>query len=277
MYFLDDIKIIDTEVSAGLSLPTPQPIFSKDELMVFYKGHIFVPSKEQDPGAMIKIYTMEFGLAERDLPKKQEEEYFANHSKRIETLKENFLERAVNGLSVPEEGEAMGVLGPQIGNDLTEKITQEYSQYTQKAAHDSAGGGLITKADDGSVFGKYMHECKRALALEGRLYQLATIPEYISLFQSSFQPAFFSDAMDMAKTATPKVVSEYLSANSDKVNRKALPLVRNKIWYSERSFEIRLDGRYWVPQMLTSMDSIIDKYGKLLERRLKLDASKEYA
>jgi len=268
MFFKDDIQIIDVEIAAPLSMPSNLPIFSRDELQIFYDGHIYVAVKERTPDALIKVYTETFGLKEIESPKEQEDEYFSGNSTLIDKLKADFIERAVNGISLLDDGSLKGTLGPQISSELIEKITQEYASLTPS--------GTSTKFNDGSVFNSYMKDCEQMLVLDGKAYKLITIPEYISKFQKSFEKSFYKKVQSMCCSAAPEEVYQLLTDNSHFVHRKVLPMVRNKIWHSNRSSKLLLDGTYWLPEFEGKTDNFVSKYEKLLERKIKIDTAKKY-
>ena len=276
MFFKDDIQIIDVEIATPLNMPNNIPIFSRDELQIFYNGHIFVASEEETPDASIKVYTETFGLKEIASPKEQEDEYFAANSALMDKLKEDFIERTVNGISILDDQNLKGTLGNQVSSELVEKITQEYASLTPSRTYTMPGKGLVTKLNDSSIFNTYMQGSERVLILDGKVYLLATMSEYLAQFERSFKPAFYTQVTNMCNTAAPEKVSQLLTDNADKIHEKALPVARNKIWHSKRSFKLHLDGIYWIPEFKGKTDDMIAAYQRLLERKVKIDAAKEY-
>lgn len=276
MFFKDDIKIDDTKIASKLSLPD-LPIFSRDELQVIYNGRIFVATKNSTPDAQIKVYTLDFGLEETKPPKEQEEKYFS--SKPVNELKEDFIKKCIKGISVlgDDKYPLKDALGTQIGSELIERIEKEYdSKISPANPTPPPGKSLITKLSDGSVFNSYMKDCERILIIDRKVYNLQTIPEYLSIFQQSFKPTFYQEVKKKCASATPEEIHKLLTDNSDKLHRKAFQYVRNKIWYNNRSFKLLLDGIYWIPQFRGKVDSLVSEYQTLIERQIKIDAVKEH-
>jgi hypothetical protein len=114
------------------------------------------------------------------------------------------------------------------------------------------------------------------LLLDGKVYRLLTIPDYISKFQGSFEPKFYKDVQCKSGSATPEETAQLLTNNSDKIHRKALPLVRNKIWHSDKSFKLQVDGTYLIPEFEGKLSNLAAMYQKWLELKIKIDAAKEY-
>ena len=277
MFFKDDVQIIDSEIATPLNMPPNIPIFSRDELQIFYNGHIFVATKETTKDALIKVYTLTYGLKEIESPKEQEDKYFSDNSALTDKLKADFIERSVNGICLQNNEHLRGNLGTQISAELIERVTQEYSSLTNPITSAPLSvKGLIAKLNDGSLFNSYMKNFERALLLEKKLYSLATIPEYISKFQQSFNSDHYDNILNKCSSATPEEVYKILTDNSDKIHSKVLSLVRNKIWHSDRSFKLFLDGIYWIPEFKDKVDNSVSNYQRLLERKIKIDAAKKY-
>jgi hypothetical protein len=276
MFFADDIQIIDVEVKAPISIPQPLPILDNQNLQIFYNGHIYIASRNKDPESMFKVYTQEYSLEEIASPNQQEYKYFKNNAAQIKSLKEKFIERSLNGVD-SIDGPIKGKINAQISNELIERIEKEYeSLVTSDKSHKVPGAGNIQPNKDGSVFNQYMQQYNRTLVLEDNVYTLMTLLEYIELFKKSFEPGYYEKLQKKAKTGTPEEVAEYINQNSELVIREALPLVANKIWHSNRSAKMYLDGTYWIPQFTCKVSDLTKRYEKLLEHQIKIDAAKEY-
>jgi hypothetical protein len=272
MFFEDDIKIIDSELDISLNLPSP-PIFSLDELQVLYNGHVYLATKKKSDSGRIKVYTNVFGLKETDSPKPQEDKYFAENSDFIEKQKKDFIERVVNGISDLGSDSGRMMADPQIGQELAERINKVYSKMIKPDRQSDGGKGLITKLEDGSVFNSEMQGCERILLLDNKVYELFTIPEYISIFKNSFEGGFYNELEKESNLLSPKEISDMIYKNKDKVHKKVLPMVRNKIWHSDKSGELYLDETYWIPQFKSDNNCLVQTYQKLLEKKIKTDAA----
>jgi len=273
MFFKDDIKIIDAELSAALDLPKPYPILSMDELQIFYKGHIYLASEDKSGSDVFKVYTLPFGLREIDAPKKQEEDYFAANKAKLDDIKRDFVERSVNGIPILNGSSSFGILSKQVISELVERIKKEYESISEKRPASPAG--TTKRPSDGSVFAE-MSCSERSLVLDDKVYSLSTIPEYLNIFKDSFEPKYFHELEKLAATLTPEEIYNKITDNAGLVHRKALPLARNKIWHSDRSGMLFLDGIYWIPQFAGKLDDITQKYQKFLEKRVKIEAAEQY-
>lgn len=272
MFFEDDIKIIDVELDATLNLPTSKlPIFSRDEPQIIFGGHVFVTSEKPSSDSYLKVYTLTLGLNEIESPKLQEDEYFLANKGEIDKLKAGFVERVINGVSGIDP---LKTKMPQLGQELTERINKIYEGIIKPKKQVEAGGGLITRLNDGSVFNSEMSSCERVLLMDGKIYDLYSISEYIAIFQNSFETEFYKKLQQAARTATPEEISITILDNRDKVHRKVLPKVRNNIWHSERSSKLYLDNAYWIPQYRESLTDTLSLYQKLLEKKVKIDAAR---
>ena len=180
-----------------------------------------------------------------------------------------------------------GTLSASIGAELKNKIMQEYApliKSLEKKSTDSplSGKESMIMLNDDSLFNKYLACSKRSLILEDRLYVLSTFGEYLSKFQKSMEPKFYiqiKKILDGTSTtssptpSTPEDFSKFLTDNSDKINPKALPLMRNKIWHSMRSSKLFLDAVYWIPEYVSNLNDWKSSYEKLIEMKIKLDAT----
>ncbi len=266
LFFKDDLKINDYEVAAPLNVPTPLPILSLDELVILYNGQVIVP---RTGGALgeIKIYTEKFGLEAYGTPKQHEDAYVSGNEKQVGEEKAKFLKRAIGRTS--GSGFDTSLLGEAIRSLLKEMLDKSYAVPTTRAP--VPGKGLIPRLDDNSVLNT-LEGVERLLVLDSKVYELKTLPEFISKFERSFEPAFYKRAMDAAITSTPEQMYTLFTANDKKVVKEVLPMVRNKIWHSNRSFKLFMDGVYWVPEYKCQLEELSVSYQKAMERRLKEDA-----
>lgn len=259
MFFEDDIKIIDAELEKPMALPQPLPVVSRDELQIFYNGRIYLAVRSSGKNH-IKVYTLEFGLEETESPKVQEDRYFADNSGLIKKLSTGFVSSVMAGISILNIRDAQA-----LSSELINRINQKYNQNKQPASG--------AKANDGSVFNSEINSYERVLVLDGKVYDLLTIPEYVSVFEKAFDKTFYASFQEACRTLTPEEISKMIDSNKDKVHRKALPLVRNKIWHSERSGRLYLDGAYLIPQFRGKLDDLKSQYQRFLEKKVKIDAA----
>lgn len=301
MVFLDDIIIFEEEIPLPFKLPDV-PIFSRDELTIFYKDQVYVVGDrdvigdvasndlpdtvvdnivgddsdvtdvvDNDTKAndMIKVYTQSFNLEKIGSPKNQESAWFTEHSALIAQIHRDFIERCVDGINIGSGAD--GVLGHQISAELLERIEQSYvglGKDNKKVVE------AINK--NTSVFNT-LPESKQSLILDGKVYNLMTVGEYLSGFEKAFEDEdLFTEIMRMCRTKTPREIAQELDANQDQIRPRALFFMRDKIWNGERSFEINIDGDYLVPQYVGGAQPVIDEYSSRLREKIKHDAVKAY-
>ncbi len=274
MFFEDDVKIIDAELDVPLNFPKPLPIFSRDELQILYNGHVYVASKTPSDDRRIKVYTCVFGLEETESPKTQEDQYFSANSSLLDKIKSDFVERVVNGVTDISSARVRASAGSQLGKELADRIVSIYEKMIRPDSQVSTGKGLIAKLNDGSVFNTDMKGCEQVLVLDRKLYDLVTISQYLSIFETSIAPAFYKELQKASETLTPEEISKMMTKNKDKIHRKVLPMLRNKIWHSDKSGELFLDGTYFLPQFRQGYNELVESYQKLFERKLKIDAAR---
>ena len=272
MFFEDDVKIIDAELDCPVSVPELIPIFSRDELQILYNGHVYVVSKNLSDDKKIKVYTCTFGLEEIETPKTQEDQYFSANASSIDKINSDFIQRVVNGIDISSNVRTKAA--SQLGKELVDRITSVYEKITKPHSLVNVGKGLIAKVDDGSIFNMDMKGCERVLLLDKKLYELITLPEYLSVFQSSITPDFYKELQKACEKSTPEEISKMMTNNKDKVHRKVLPMARNKIWHSDKSSELYLDGTYFLPQYKKGYNELVETYKKLLERKIKIEAAR---
>jgi len=256
IFFKDDFSIVKSEIARRMELPTPY-ILDADELLIVYEDFLFVLSEEQCDENYMKIYTEIYGIERKGSLNELEEEYFEVNSSKIESLKRKFIENCIDvppylQKSIPE------VRG-KIADDIAEEINKTYHEPQGKKS---------------SIFSCLGYD--PILIVDEKIYDLVTIPEFLQKFKRSFEPKFFKRLEEMSKNAKPEEVSRFLMRNKDKVHKDVLPVVRDKIWCNERSGEIFLNGKYFIPEYRERIGKLADAYMRMLERKVKLDAVAQF-
>ncbi|MBM3199857.1 hypothetical protein FJZ53_02880 [Candidatus Woesearchaeota archaeon] len=271
LLFKEDIIIDEEAVRMQLTIPSRIPIFSIDEMQVFYNSHVFTLTKNSSKDAMIKVYTTEYGLNEEKSPKLQEDEYFKANTAEVNKLKEEFIKKAVIGM--PDNCYDKS-LEKQACLTLVEKINHAYdiAEHSYKAPPSK---GLVPKLSDDSIFNTYIGDFERAMLLDGKVYRLETIQEYLSMFQKAIEPKFYKELEKKSVLMTPEEAFKELTDNRHKIHPWGFPFIRNKIWYNEKSFKIFLDGIYWIPKFASTSKNAEEKYRNAIERKIKTDAAEE--
>lgn len=289
-FFKDDVQIKESELEKKLNLPTP-PLFMRDELQVIYKGHIFLIAKDKKdnmPDAMIKIYKKTYGLQAPKNPdgtiqtiKSIEDKYFQDNADLINKFTYDMISKGVTGIPIndkksDDDDDSVCFVTTQIASQLVEKINNKYSSIKRNLPKNNAGTGSIIENKDGSEFNNHFNGSIGLLILDRKVYHLETIQEYVKKFEKSFEPTFFKKFYAACSNTKPEDICAILNSNADKIHKKAMPLVRNKIWFSNRSFKLYLDGTYFVPSYAGTPDDIEKEYFQLIERKAKIDGVKKY-
>lgn len=268
MVFLDDITFFEEEISQPFNIPDV-PIFSRDELMLFYHGQVYVTQDSTaEAGDRIKVYTQSYILKKTVSPKKQEMAWFTEHNALIAQLQKEFIGRCVGGINIDNGLE--GVLGHQISAELLERIEQSY------AGTDKDKLKVVQAINQNTSVFNTLPASRQSLALDGKVYALITVGEYLRGFEKAFEPDFFQKMVELSGTKSPKEIAQELNAHQDKLSPRALFFIRDKIWNGDRSFEINIDGDYLVPQFTGEVQPVITEYLSRLREKIKYDAAKAY-
>ena len=268
MVFLDDIVIFEDEISKPINIPDV-PIFSIDELMIFYKGQIFVAQNgDEKSGDRIKVYTQTYKLGNIASPKKQESDWFKQHDALVAQIQKDFITRCVDGITLGSD--VGGVLGNQISAELLERIKNTY------AGNDKDKSKVFKAIKKNTDVFNTLPASKQSLVLDGKLYDLITVGEYLSGFKKAMEPEFFKTMFAYCQTHNPEEIAHELEANQDKMSPRAIFFIRDKIWNGDGSFEINIGGSYFVPQHVGEVQPVIDEYESRLIEKIKQDAAKAY-
>lgn len=270
MVFWDDIIIIEEELSKPLRLSGEIPIFSRDQLQIFYNGKIYVPKKSDDVPSdgkdIIKIYATTYLLKKIESPKKQEDAWVKKHAGLFDIIKKEFIERSVDGISISVGDKS--VLGHQISAELIEKLNQDF-------ADGVSAGSKTPIAEDGSCFNT-LEISQKSLVLDKKLYGLITPLEYFSRFETDFLSEFYAELQDVAGTKKPEELAKILEDNKESMNPKAFDFIKDKLWNGKRSFEIRINGQYLIPNYQSRTYDVIRDYTCRLEQKIKQSAATDF-
>lgn len=254
--FKDDFSIVDSEISRKLALPKPY-ILNPNEMLIIYDDSLFKLSNTPSNKDYMKFYRRTYGIMPSGSIKDQETKYFADNASKIDDLKKEFISNCVS--IPPSLKNKVPDLGKQIGKEIAKKIVKEYPKA------DSTHNSIFSQLG-----------CDDIILLDEKLYQLITIPSFLSKYEKSFEPKFFKDLIKSSENSTPEEVSELISKNKENVNGLALAVIRDKIWCNDKSLKIFLDGKYLIPDYKGHSDKLSDSYMLMIERQVKLDATQDF-
>lgn len=282
MVFSDDVSLVEAKIPMQLAIPRPLPVISEDELLIFYNCRVFKASQFKKGRHMIKIYKSTFSLEEAETPKQQEDKYLSDPA--VKKLKELFISECVDSSPVPAHA---------VASALTEKINEAYASLLNPPSVKAPGKGEITLLKEKSALA-HLPESVSALLIDGKIYTLSTMHDYIfttvqkhleqikaknpcfnSDLANYMHPDFHKALEEKSQALSPEEFYQFMEDSKEMIERHVLALIRNKIWHSERSFKMFIDGVYLIPEYKESDAALRNNYAKLLERRIKLDAAKE--
>lgn len=241
------LDYLEREAKVGEKLDLPRPFFFEENITTIIHGsEVYRLNRKPSKDNYFKVYKDKFGLRKIGDTYDMEKKYFRKFSKEIGILRKEFIESTIGSVS-----QGISTLNRKACRDLLKKkIDKEYS---------------------------YEEMPSNIIILAGNIvYELLTMEEFISLFESSFEPSFFKKIKRMCSTENPETISEALLNNEYKVNRRALSVIRGRLWHSERSAECYIDRTFYVPEYKGKKDKLIEKYSRKTEKRIKLDAIEEF-
>lgn len=286
MMFKEDIKLIDSEIAKKFGINDSSELIERDEFIVIYDHKIHVldgkaladDSKKKKKQGYAKIYTSNFNLTEESTLEKIEEDYFNANKAKLDAIKDDFIKNSVKGITPKADGSLKGCLGDVVSKELISKINEQYSDLLKSIKKTKTSLDDIAKEIYQKPIFSLLNKDNEKLAInDGRIYNLLTVGEYIAMFEKSFEPNYYKEIYTWADSGiSPEEISSHLMKNKDKVHRMAFPLIRNKIWHSDRSFKLYIDGKYYVPQISGSKKELESTYHELLEYKIKISAAMEY-
>jgi hypothetical protein len=205
----------------------------------------------------MRFYKRTYGIMPSGSIKDQETKYFADSAAKIDDMKKEFIRNCVS--IPPSLKNKVPDIGKQIGKEIAKKIVKEYPKVG------NMNGSIFSQLDFNDI-----------ILLDEKLYQLATIPNFLEKYKKSFEPNFFKNLKKSSESSTPEEVSEFLYKNKENVNEVILPIIRDKIWYNDKGMEIFLDGKYFIPEYNGHSDKLADNYMAMIEKQVKLDAAQDF-
>ena len=262
--FKEDLPIDAAEIAKPLALP-PFSILP-DRFTVWYKARFYELGGAAGK-AFARIWRREYGLREAEAAGAREERFFKSPD--VAKAQREWLGRVLPGADLSKR------LGPQVAQVVKEKI-EELCAVAGRAPQRDVGRGTTRRSADASVLGE-MHGHQRFLHVDGKIYDLLSLAEYLATFEKAFDPALFKSLQKECDAATPEDVVRTMAGSLDRMDKKTYGVIRGKVHYDDRTFELRLDGVYFIPEYLCAAAEFQKAYRVLAEKRLKVDAVKNLA
>lgn len=251
--FKDDFSIMESEITGNLPLPKSY-LFSNDEMLIVYNDSLLRLS-EKKTNDYLKFYKSSYGLEKISTVKEMEEAYFKDNANLIGKIKKDFIEKCV---VIPAYLKSkVPNIGKQIGKEITKKIGDSYPPVDRSR----------------SMFSQI--NPKDMVLLDNKTYKMLTVAKFLEKWEKSFEPQFFKELIQKSQSAHPKEVSEMMVSNKGKIHEVAMPIIRDKIWCNDKSMELCIDGKYYVPDYRGRSDKLEAAYMKIIEGYVKMDAAHE--
>lgn len=267
VFFKDDLPMDSAAIAAPLALP-PMALV-EDRLTLHFKRRFFVLDRRPPANHFAKVWGQTYALVERGSPGATEAAYFRDHRAEIAATQREWLRAVLGGA---EPASARATFGPQIVDVLTERIDAAYARPAGVPAKEAGAGGVLPSAEP-SLYAE-LEGLERVLFLDGKVYDLLTIPEYLSKFEQAIDPETFRELVAGSAGRTPAEVVRLLDERPEAMKRRTLGVLRGKIHFDDRTFELFLDGVYFIPEYRDKASVVFEKHRLLLERQVKRDAAK---
>lgn len=236
----------------GLSLP--------------YKGWLFqLVRRPADSWA--RVWGQNFGLEPLGAIGALESVLVAGRRADVEQAQREWLRGVLGGASVDEAATRWGAVGARL---IKEKVL-ELCVLPQRATRGRVGTGQIRWAAEASAMAS-MVGYERVLLVDGKVYELLTLAEYVARFERAFEPDFFADVQSMCASLDPAGLCDMMRHNLDRMDKRTYSVIRGKVHFDRRTFELQLDGVYFVPEFVCRRDEFATGYEQAMERALKLEA-----
>jgi len=255
--FRDDLPIAEAEIPKPLGVPAIALL--PDALTVWYKGRFFELDRGKGEGRA-RVWDRAYSWREAEPASKREERYFSDHRRAIEKAGDEWMQRVIPGAT----------LGPSVAHVLKDKV-QELCAVPMRPPQRDVGRGKMARREDGSLLAE-LHGYERLLHVDGKVYDLLSLGEYVARFEKAMDPKFAKELQAECERASPADVVELMGGSLDRVDKKTYGVIKGKVHYDRRTLEIHLDGTYFIPEYLGAAAEYLAKVAALVDKRLKLEA-----
>ncbi len=260
--FKEDLPIATSEIPKPLAL-APFTILP-DRLTVWYKGRFYELGGATGK-SFARVWRREYGLHEAEAAGAREARLFKSPD--VVRAQAEWLQRVLPGADLSKR------LGAQVVAVVKEKV-EELCVVPGRPPQRDVGRGTTRRSADTSVLGE-MHGYERILHLDGKIYELLSLAEYLAKFEKAMEPAFFKSLLKECESATPEAVCRRMGDSLDRLEKKTYGVIKGKVHYDDRTFELRLDGVYFIPEYSCAAAEFQSVYRAMMEKRLKVDALKD--
>ncbi len=264
MLFRDDLPIDRDEVGSPLGLPALD--LAAEPFTVLYQ-HRLLLLRRAGADHRAWIWGHEYGLLEEGTAGQAEAAYRARHAAEIAAATAAWLGRVLPGV---EPTAALQTWGEALVETLRQAIAAAYPDQS-RPPRPTVGQGTVLPRADGALL-EQLQGFERVLLLDGKLYDLLTVPEYLARFERDVDPGLFTRLVEKAGQATPQEVAALMTSCRDLIRPAAFHALKGKLHHDRRTFALCLDGAYLVPEHAGAASQLLGAHNRLLERSLKTEA-----
>jgi hypothetical protein len=266
--FRDDLPIVEAAIAEPLGLRAAGAAI--DELLpqvfsVWFKRRYFelASSGAASASARARIWDREYALVERPSALAREQAFLRAHAAAIAGAQRAWLGRVLGGADP-------AALGAQAAALIAEKIAALCQLRTRPPQLEVGKGELLRAQEESALAALQGHE--RLLLVDGKVYELLSLAEYLRRFERAFDAGLLRELEQACETATPAEICRRMGASLDRLDKRTYGVIRGKVHFDRRTFELELDGVYFIPEYLARRGELLSWYEAAIERALKLEA-----
>ncbi len=261
--FKEDLPIETSEIDKPLNIPNIE--IANDVFTIFYKDRLFILNRSANE-EYVKILNRKYGIQEIESPKQIEDKYFKNNFKEIENVQKEWINKIMPNVDL---NNATNNYGQQIKKVVKDKIEELCRVAIRPPKKDI--GKFISRKGETTVFSG-LEGYERIIILDNKIYDMLTVAEYISNFEKSIEPEFFKSIIKQCENKTPSEICKLISNSVDKIDKKTFHVMKGKIHFDDRTFELFLDGIYFIPEFICKTSETLRNYKVLIEKMIKFEA-----
>ena len=147
-----------------------------------------------------------------------------------------------------------------------DEISDRIQDLLRPAARASSND-TFTRLNEDSALSEMLGN-NNMMVINGKLYSLMTIKDFLFMFEEGVSPRFFEMAQRFYATTEPDSIVRTIENNKELIDHKYLSRIVNKI----QSSKLKVNGKYYIPFLWGKTSDLSDKYKLFLEKRMKTDA-----
>jgi hypothetical protein len=171
-----------------------------------------------------------------------------------------------------------------IKQKLISKVEEEYKQFCLDTAQEedetadrinqllrpTAGHSSrdkITKLREDTALSELLKN-NNLMVINDKIYSLVTIKDFISYFREGISRPFYQQTQEIRPNVQPESVVRMLHENKRSIEHKYFSRIENKLLSSK----LKINNKYYLPILWGKTADLEDRYVKLLEKRIKIEA-----